>query len=97
MRLQKSKKRNVNQLRKRAALVLLVVLPLAACASPTHTLVTKKVALEAFEPIRASNKDTCETRRQIAAHNSAYDTLKTSKLTVYKVDCKKPKPPPKTS
>lgn len=34
-----------------------------------------------------SKADTCETQRQIAVHNSIYDTLKTGKSVVYKAPC----------
>ena len=66
-------------------LVLLAILPLAACS--TLTPVSSKGALDAFKPISSSKADTCETRREIAEHNSRYDTLKTGKTVVYKAPC----------
>lgn len=36
--------------------------------------------------------DTEETRKQIVAHNSRYDTLKTGKRVVYADDCPKEAP-----
>jgi hypothetical protein len=70
----------------------------AGCSTPTPEALTSKVALSAFKPIASSCKDTKATREQIAAHNSAYDTLKTGKKTVYKPhSCKPKKLQPKTS
>lgn len=69
-----------------ALLAILATLPLAACATPTFGL-SSEGALSAFRPIRASTSDTCETQRQIAEHNSAYDTIKNGKETVYKAAC----------
>jgi hypothetical protein len=31
--------------------------------------------------------DTCETQKQVAEHNSKYDTLKEGKTVVYKAPC----------
>lgn len=44
-------------------------------------------ALKSFKAIQASDKDTCETRKQVAEHNSAYDTLKQGKQVVYTASC----------
>jgi hypothetical protein len=44
-------------------------------------------SLQSFKPIQASPKDTCETQKQVAAHNSAYDTLKQGKQVVYTANC----------
>lgn len=69
----------------------LLILPLAACAIPTPEL-TKAGALEAFKPIPASPRDTCDTQKAVAAHNSAYDSLKTGKDVTYKAPCQVDKP-----
>lgn len=64
---------------------LLAILPLAGCS--TLTPVSSKGALDAFKPITSSKADTCQTRQEIAEHNSRYDTLKTGKPVVYKAPC----------
>lgn len=66
--------------------VAALILPLAACSTPTPEL-TKAGALEAFKPLHASPQDTCSTQREIAQHNSAYDSLKTGKDVTYKASC----------
>lgn len=48
---------------------------------------TSDASLKAFKPIQAHEKDTCETKRQVAEHNSAYDTLKQGKQVVYVAPC----------
>jgi len=75
-------------------------LALAACGTNTPATSPTSVALEAFKPIAASKRDTCETQKSVAEHNSAYDTLKTGKAVVYAAPCRVDKPttkPPKTS
>lgn len=68
-------------------LLLVAVIPvLAGCSTPTSGL-TKAGALLAFKPIAAHRKDTCETQRQVAQHNSRYDTIRRSKVVVYKAAC----------
>ncbi len=66
-------------------LALALALGLAACATPIS--VTSDASLKAFKPIQAHERDTCETRRQVAEHNSAYDTLKQGKQIVYVAPC----------
>jgi hypothetical protein len=61
-------------------LVLLAVLPLlAACQTtiPTSGIETSIVdtSCAVFEPIRASRSDTEETRKQVKAHNAAWDAI----------------------
>lgn len=77
--------------------MLALVPALAGCSTPMF--VTTKGATDAFRPIQMSRRDTCETQKQIAEHNSRYDTLKTGKETVYKAPCQleKPSTPAKTS
>lgn len=48
---------------------------------------TSDGGLKYFKPIQAHDKDTCETKRQVAEHNSAYDTLKQGKQVVYTASC----------
>ena len=48
---------------------------------------TSDSSLKAFKPIQAHEKDTCETKRQVAEHNSVYDTLKQGKQVVYTASC----------
>ncbi len=61
---------------------------LGACATPIS--VTSDGALKYFKPIESHKADTCETKRQIAEHNSAYDTLKQGKTVVYTAQCEAP-------
>jgi hypothetical protein len=49
--------------------------------------VTPKSSLKAFVPIYWSCKDTKETRRQVIAHNSVFDTLRKGRKVVYADDC----------
>ncbi len=58
---------------------------LAACSTPTPPPVD--TSLTSFKAIGYSTRDTCPTQKEIAAHNSVYDTLKTGKLTVYRAPC----------
>lgn len=70
-------------------LLLVFALSLAAkgCgASGTLTLSTEG-ALAAFNTIQNSTQAPCEMQRQVAAHNSTYDTLKTKKEVIYKAPC----------
>lgn len=69
-----------------ALLASLVTLQLAACSTLTSGM-TKASAIDAFKPIRISKRDTCETKKQVAEHNSRYDTIRNGKETVYKADC----------
>lgn len=64
---------------------LALSLVLGACATPIS--VSTDSSLQSFKPIQASPKDTCETQKQVAAHNSAYDTLKQGKQVVYTASC----------
>lgn len=69
---------------------------LGACATPT--LLTKTSALEAFKPIANSAHAPCRVQREIAEHNTVYDTLKTGKPVKYLAPCDADKPQePKTS
>ena len=65
--------------------LLALALGLAGCETPMF--VTTKGALDSFRPLTMSRKDTCGTQREIAEHNSRYDTLKTGKETVYRAPC----------
>jgi hypothetical protein len=67
-------------------LASLPILTLQGCATPTFVL-TSLGAADAFRPIKASKRDTCATQRQIAAHNSVYDTIRSGKEVVYKAHC----------
>lgn len=63
-----------------------VILALAGCSTPTSAPTTKG-ALDAFKTLSMSKKDTCQTQKEIAEHNSKYDTLKTGKDVTYKPPC----------
>lgn len=73
-------------------------LSLAGCAGQSiPTPLTEAGALAAFRPIANSRRAPCEMQREVAAHNSAYDTLQTGKEIAYKAPCDVDKPAPKTS
>lgn len=81
-------------------LLIALALPLAttACAGlGTQIPLTEDGALSAFKPIANSAKAPCEMQRQVAGHNSAYDTLKLKKPVTYKAPCDVDKPEAKTS
>ena len=65
--------------------LLLATLALGACETPT--LLTKTGALEAFKPIQNSAVAPCPMQRDVAEHNSRYDTIKKGKPTIYKAPC----------
>lgn len=69
----------------------LLILPLAACETPTTGTDAKKVA-EAIGHVRPSKRDTCETQAQIAAQSSRIDSIAANKEIVYKPEPCKPAP-----
>lgn len=71
----------------------------SGCAGfETPIPLTEAGALAAFKPIQNSPDAPCAMQRDVAAHNSAYDTLKNKRPTVYKAPCEiDKKPEPKTS
>ena len=75
--------------RKLTPLLASLSLVLAGCETLTPG-VTSPGALEAFKPIASSPKDTCNTQRAVAEHNSRYDTIKSGKETVYTAACDTP-------
>jgi hypothetical protein len=78
-----------------ALALALAILPLAACETLTPAL-TKGGALDAFKPIANSARAPCGMQREVAEHNSAYDTLKGGRAVTYKAPCdvdRKPPPP----
>jgi hypothetical protein len=90
----------MNPSRLLAKLALLpATLALAACETPT--VLTKGGALDAFKPIQNSALAPCEMQKDVAEHNSRYDSIKNGKPVIYKAPCqvdKKPVPnEPKTS
>lgn len=69
---------------------MLATLALAGCA--TLTPARTDVSLEAFKAITNSAKAPCPVQREIAAHNTVYDTLKGGKAVTYKAPCDVDKP-----
>ena len=67
---------------------MLSALGLAGCSTPIN--VAPDTSLQSFKPITLSCQDTPETRSQIVAHNSVFDSLKTGKKVVYRDGCQKP-------
>ncbi len=72
-----------------------MTLALGGCA--TNTNVRTDTSLRSFRTITLSCKDTPETRKQILAHDSAFDTLKSGKVVAYKDTCQEAPKPAKTS
>lgn len=79
----------------------LLILPLAACETPTTATDAKRIA-ESIGHVRPSKRDTCETQQQVAAQSSRIDSIVSNKEVVYKPEpCKAPAvvasaPPPKS-
>lgn len=77
----------------------LATLALAGCETPTQ--LTRTSALDAFKPIQNSAAAPCEMQKDVAEHNSRYDSIKQGKPVVYKAPCQVDKKPttsePKTS
>ena len=67
--------------------MLLCAATLQACQTPGPPPQTADNSLRLFRPIGYSTHDTCNTQKQIAAHNSVYDTLKSGKPVVYQAPC----------
>lgn len=83
-----------NRLMKCGTLLLLPSL-LIGCAQNTKEVPISDV--RPWRPISYSCVDSKETRRQVIAHNSVYDTLKGGRKVVYGDTCPEKAPPPKTS
>ena len=82
----------------------IVAVSLAGCASAGQAVNVPVAVVDPFKPISSSCQDTRQTRREIAAHNSVLDTLRTGRDVKYGDPClakqpvkqqpAKPKPPP---
>ena len=68
---------------------------IAACAGSLTPMSSTDGALAAFKPIPNSRHAPCVMQRAVAAHNSAYDTLKTGTEKVYKAPAKQCRTPDK--
>ena len=70
-------------------LLALATLALAGCetltSAPTKLDATAATAL--YRPIAASRRDTCETQRQVAEHNSRHETLTKGAPVAFKAAC----------
>ena len=79
-------------------LLTLCATPLLAASAGCGTLIGGKTEVvpvadtRPFKIIKASCKDTPETRKQVDQHNSVLDTLRSGKRVVYKDDCEEAKP-----
>ena len=73
----------------RISIVATMGIVLAACSEVREVPVTD---LRPFKPISSSCEDTDQTRKEIRAHNSVLDTLKTGKPVVYSDPCPTEKP-----
>lgn len=63
----------------------LLTLPLAACGTPTTaTSLSGAAVATAIGHIRPSQRDTCDTQRQIAAQSSKIAEFQTGKAATYK-------------
>lgn len=72
-------------------LILAVSVALTACAETRSIPV---VDLRPWRPIGSVCADTPETRKEIRAHNSTLDSLKTGRKVVYSDACPKEQPKP---
>lgn len=74
---------------------------LAGCAASQANeirIVSTEGALRAFKPIANSSQAPCKVQREIAAHNSVYDSLRLKQQIVYSAPCdSKTKPSPVSS
>jgi hypothetical protein len=59
----------------RVALLPMLLLIPAACATTTASVGTDAITCSAFEPIRWSKKDTDDTIRQAKEHNAAWSAV----------------------
>jgi hypothetical protein len=55
--------------------VMLSACLLAGCATGTSVTDLADSSCKSFRPIRASNADTADTKRQVIGHNKAYDAV----------------------
>lgn len=61
---------------------------MAGCAASEIPIpLTETGALAAFKPIANSSQAPCAMQKDVAEHNSAYDTLKTKQPQTYKAPC----------
>jgi hypothetical protein len=67
--------------------LLLSSLSLTACATQTPSPTEPSVALDAFKPISNSAKAPCKVQKEIAEHNSVYETLRGGKEVTYLAPC----------
>jgi hypothetical protein len=72
-----------------SAASLTLISALAGCSEVREVPVTD---LRPFKPISSSCVDTAETRKEIRAHNSVLDSLKTGRKVVYADGCPESKP-----
>lgn len=54
---------------------------------PSTLTLSTEGAIRSFKPISNSSKAPCKIQKEIAAHNSVYDSLKLKKEVVYKAPC----------
>jgi hypothetical protein len=73
----------------RIAIVAALGVSLGACSEVREVPVTD---LRPFKPISSSCVDTAETRKEIRAHNSVLESLKTGRKVVYSDPCPTEKP-----
>jgi hypothetical protein len=66
-------------------LVVLLILPLGACA--THTPPSSDVLTQVLNPVPNYALAPCEMQRKWAAHNSTVDSIKSGSIVVYKAPC----------
>lgn len=75
----------------RCALLLSVALAASGCAgffgTPTPKIKIVDTSTRSFKPHTARRNDTCASQREVAAHNSVYDTLKKKRRVVYCARC----------
>jgi hypothetical protein len=73
----------------RISIVAALGVSLGACSEVREVPVSD---LRPFKPISSSCVDTAETRKEIRAHNSVLESLKTGRKVVYSDPCPTEKP-----
>ena len=82
-------------MQKLCKLSIALALPLVmmgCAANETPIPLTETGVLAAFKPIANSSKAPCAMQKDVAEHNSAYDTLRTKRPQSYKAPCDVDKP-----
>jgi hypothetical protein len=70
--------------------ICLLALTLPGCSQILSSASEQRLvdtSVQSFKPLRADRADTCATQRQIAEHNSVYQSIKTGSVQAYCAPC----------